>query len=69
TKAEDLAARLDAGAGLVVTGSVEEALEGAGGIVNATPLGMAPDVRSPVPSELISAAHMVIDVVYSPLFT
>ncbi|MBN8942881.1 MAG: shikimate dehydrogenase [Rhizobiales bacterium] len=68
-KAEDLAARLNAGAGLVVAGSVEEALAGAGGIVNATPLGMAPDVRSPVPSELISAAHVVIDVVYSPLFT
>jgi shikimate dehydrogenase len=68
-KAEDLARRFGTGPGLIMAASVEEALDGAGGIINATPLGMAPDTRSPVPADLISASHLVIDVVYSPLFT
>ncbi|QCI67187.1 shikimate dehydrogenase [Phreatobacter stygius] len=68
-KAEDLAGRLGRSARVAVAGSIEAALDGTDGIVNATPLGMAPDNRSPVPAALISAGHVVVDVVYSPLFT
>ena len=68
-RAEDLARRLGAGSGARVVGSVEAAVDGAGAIINATPLGMAPDVRSPVPAGLIRAGQIVVDVVYSPLFT
>ncbi|MFN3853398.1 MAG: shikimate dehydrogenase [Phreatobacter sp.] len=66
-KAEDLAGRLPGTA--VLTSSVEEAIDGVEAIINATPLGMAPDKRSPVPPALIEASHLVIEVVYSPLFT
>lgn len=68
-RAEDLARRLGSAGRASVASSVEMAVTGAGAIVNATPLGMAPDVRSPVPAELISADQIVVDVVYSPLFT
>jgi shikimate dehydrogenase len=66
-KSEDLAGRLPGPA--LVTSCVEEVMDGVDAIINATPLGMAPDKRSPVPPTLIEASHLVIEVVYSPLFT
>ncbi|WP_442957061.1 shikimate dehydrogenase [Phreatobacter sp. AB_2022a] len=68
-RAEDLARRLGPDGRACVAGSVETAVEGAGAIINATPLGMAPDIRSPVPAGLIAAGQIAVDVVYSPLIT
>jgi shikimate dehydrogenase len=68
-KADDLAARLRATAGVAVTGSVEAALSGAAGLVNATPVGMLPSRDTPVPSALLHDGLWVADAVYSPLWT
>lgn len=55
------------GARLVAT--IEAALDGAVGLVNATPVGMAPDTRSPVPVGLLHDGLWVADAVYTPLWT
>jgi shikimate dehydrogenase len=68
-KAEDLAARLRAHGGIVVADSLEGALRGAVGLVNATPVGMLPDRGTPVPETLLHARLWVADAVYSPLWT
>jgi len=49
--------------------SVEEALLDAGGLVNATPVGMLPNRESPVPLRLLRSNLWVADAVYSPLVT
>lgn len=48
---------------------VEEALEGAGGIVNASPVGMLPDTRSPAQASLIRPDMFVADAVRHPPLT
>jgi shikimate dehydrogenase len=48
---------------------VAEALRGAVGIINATPIGMLPNRGSPVPPELIHKTMWVADAVYTPLWT
>ncbi|WP_291296185.1 shikimate dehydrogenase [Elioraea sp.] len=48
---------------------VEDAVDGAAGIVNASPVGMLPDTRSPVPAELIRPGMFVADAVYHPPLT
>jgi shikimate dehydrogenase len=68
-KADRLAARLRATGGVVVTGSVEDALSGAAGLVNATPVGMLPNRDTPVASALLHDGLWVADAVYSPLWT
>lgn len=68
-KADRLAARLRATGGVVVTGSVEDALCGAAGLVNATPVGMLPNRDTPVASALLHDGLWVADAVYSPLWT
>jgi shikimate dehydrogenase len=68
-KADDLAARLRATDGVVVTGSVEDALSGAAGLVNATPVGMLPSRDTPVPESLLHDGLWVADAVYTPLWT
>jgi shikimate dehydrogenase len=68
-KADDLAARLRATAGVVVTGSVEDALAGAAGLVNATAVGMLPSRDTPVPGALLHDGLWVADAVYTPLWT
>ena len=50
-------------------GSVAEALSGAEGLVNATPVGMLPSRDTPVPTALLRPDLWVADVVYSPLWT
>ena len=52
-----------------VTDSVEEALRGVAGVVNASPVGMLPSVGTPVPDSLLHAGLWVADAVYSPLWT
>lgn len=68
-KARDLAARLDGQANTSVTDSVEDALRGAVGVVNGSPVGMLPDRGTPVPDGLLHAGLWVADAVYSPLWT
>ena len=67
-KADDLAARLR-GRGIVVADSLEHALRGAVGLVNATPVGMLPSRGTPVPETLLHDRLWVADAVYSPLCT
>jgi shikimate dehydrogenase len=67
-RAEKLAARLNASGAKVVT-SVADALDGATGLVNGTPVGMLPNRDTPVPSAQLSADLWVADAVYSPLIT
>jgi shikimate dehydrogenase len=69
TKAAKLADRLRGHASARVFADVPEALQGAGGIVNATPVGMLPDRGTPVPPQLIHDKMWVTDAVYTPLWT
>ncbi|WFU55875.1 shikimate dehydrogenase [Bradyrhizobium pachyrhizi] len=49
--------------------SVEAAVDGATGVVNATPVGMLPSRDSPVPDSLLHPSMWVADAVYTPLWT
>lgn len=59
----------DLGPLIHVCESVEAAMQGVCGVINATPLGMLPDTRSPVPAKLLHAGLFVADAVYNPLIT
>jgi shikimate dehydrogenase len=69
TRADRLAAHLGATGRIVVAASVEDALSGAAGLVNATPVGMLPSRETPVPGALLHDRLWVADAVYSPLWT
>ncbi len=69
SKADSLAARLRAYGGVVATDSVEEALRGAVGVVNATPVGMLRSRGTAVPEAFLHDGLWVADAVYSPLWT
>jgi shikimate dehydrogenase len=69
TKADQLVAQLDARQAIRRAASVEDALSGAAGLVNGTPIGMLPDRSTPVPDALLHAGLWVADAVYSPLWT
>lgn len=67
-KAAKLAGRLrDRGA--VEAASVAAAVDGAAGLVNATPIGMLPSRDMPLPDALLHRSMWVADAVYSPLWT
>jgi quinate/shikimate dehydrogenase (NAD+) len=68
-KARGLAALLGARADTRVADSVETALQGVAGVINATPVGMLPSRGTPVPDALLHAGLWVADAVYSPLHT
>jgi shikimate dehydrogenase len=68
-KAAKLAAQLEGHARANVANSVEEALRGVVGVVNASPVGMLPSLGTPVPDSLLHAGLWVADAVYSPLWT
>ncbi|MGO4570821.1 shikimate dehydrogenase [Microvirga sp. 2TAF3] len=68
-KAEALLASLPASAGARICATVEEAVAGAGGLINGTPVGMLPNRDTPVPLSLITADMWVADAVYTPLWT
>ncbi|MDE2375828.1 shikimate dehydrogenase [Bradyrhizobium sp.] len=68
-RAENLAALLQATDGVMAAASVEDALRGATGLVNATPVGMLPNRATPVPAALLHDGLWVADAVYSPLIT
>ncbi|MCP3412259.1 shikimate dehydrogenase [Bradyrhizobium sp. CCGB01] len=68
-RAEKLAALLAEHGGARVATSVEDALDGATGLVNGTPVGMLPNRDTPVPASLLRENLWVADAVYSPLIT
>jgi len=68
-KANALASRLGARMAVRVCDNVAQALDGAGGVINGTPIGMLPNRDSPVPQELLHASLFVADAVYTPLWT
>jgi shikimate dehydrogenase len=68
-KAEQLAALLKRQQGIRIADSIEDALEGAVGVVNGTPIGMLPNRGTPVPETLLRRDLWVADAVYSPLWT
>jgi len=68
-RAEKLAALLAPRGGARVAASVEDALHGATGLVNGTPVGMLPNRDTPVPAVLLRTDLWVADAVYSPLIT
>jgi shikimate dehydrogenase len=49
--------------------SVAAVVDGAAGLVNATPVGMLPSRDTPVPDALLRPSMWVVDVVYTPLWT
>ncbi|MCK1547233.1 shikimate dehydrogenase [Bradyrhizobium sp. 147] len=68
-RAEKLASLLARRGCARVAGNVEDALDGATGLVNGTPVGMLPNRDTPVPAALLRADLWVADAVYSPLIT
>lgn len=68
-RAEKLAALLARHGGARVARSVEDALDGATGLVNGTPVGMLPNRDTPVTATLLRENLWVADAVYSPLIT
>jgi shikimate dehydrogenase len=70
-KAEALASSLAAVSGMAVeiAGSIQEAVTGADGIVNCTPLGMLGHDGSAIPKSIIGGQRWVFDAVYTPVDT
>ncbi len=68
-KVAALAAHIGASAKVTRCPSVAQAIEGAVGLVNATPVGMTPNRDTPAPAELLHSGLFVADAVYSPLWT
>lgn len=68
-KAGNLASLLRTRGNIIVAKSIADALHGAVGLVNATPVGMLPSLGSPVPDALLHDGLWVADAVYSPLWT
>jgi shikimate dehydrogenase len=68
-RAEKLAALLRGRGGVTVVTNLDDALRGATGLVNATPVGMLPDRGIPVAPALLRKDLWVADAVYSPLIT
>jgi shikimate dehydrogenase len=69
SKTDQLAGLQRARTGMVVVNSVEDALRGAVGVVNATPVGMLPNRGTPVPDALLHKGLWIADAVYTPLWT
>ncbi|MCC8941280.1 shikimate dehydrogenase, partial [Bradyrhizobium sp. Arg68] len=68
-RAAQLADRLQGAIAVRSAANVEAAVDGAAGLVNATPIGMLPNRDTPVPDTLLHPAMWVADAVYSPLWT
>lgn len=68
-KAGQIAAQLQGRQQIRIAKSVEDALQGVVGVVNATPIGMLPDRGTPVSETLLRRDLWVADAVYTPLWT
>jgi shikimate dehydrogenase len=69
TKADKLALLLRRHGEAVAVNDIEDAVRGAVGVVNATPVGMIPNQGTPVPDGLLHDGLWVADAVYFPLLT
>ncbi len=67
-KAAQLVAQLQ-GRHAVSAPSLAAAVDGAAGVINATPVGMLPSRDTPVPDALLHSSMWVADAVYTPLWT
>src|SRR6478736_3602711 len=68
-RAGQIAAQLHGRQQMRIAQSVEDALRGAVGMVNGTPIGMLPDRGTPVPETLLRRDLWVADAVYTSLST
>jgi shikimate dehydrogenase len=71
-KAEALAASLrntDATMTVAIDGSIDEACDGASGLINCTPLGMTGKPGTAFPARLMRGASWAFDAVYTPVDT
>jgi shikimate dehydrogenase len=68
-KVEQLAMQLRGRLKASVADDVANALQGAGGVINATPVGMLPDRGMAIPEALLHRGLWVADAVYTPLWT
>lgn len=68
-KATQLAGQIGKRGKTSVVGSVEDAVRGATGVVNGSPVGMLPNRATPVPDVLLRKDLWVADAVYTPLWT
>lgn len=68
-RAETLVSLLAPRGGARVAASAEDALDGATGLVNGTPVGMLPNRGMPVKAAMLHDKMWVADAVYSPLIT
>lgn len=68
-KAAHLAGQIDNHGNAKVAASVEDAMCGVTGVVNASPVGMLPNRGTPVPDALLHGNIWVADAVYTPLWT
>ena len=68
-KTEQLAAQLKSHGEARPADSVEDAMRGATGVVNGSPVGMLPNRGTPIPDVLLHKDVWVADAVYTPLWT
>ena len=68
-KATQLAGQIGKRGKASIVGSVEDAMRGATGVVNGSPVGMLPNRGTPVPDALLHKDLWVADAVYTPLWT
>jgi shikimate dehydrogenase len=68
-KAEALARTLAPLTGVTIARRVPDAISGASGLVNCTPIGMLPSRESPADDSLLHSSLWVADAVYYPLWT
>lgn len=68
-KAERVLAQFKDRVKIRIAASIEEAVSGAAGLVNGTPIGMLPNRDTPVPDSLLRSDLWVSDAVYFPLWT
>jgi shikimate dehydrogenase len=67
--ADELYARFGAGRAAALSGNLDEAVAGANGLVNTTPVGMAKHPGMALPARLLRPDLWVADIVYFPLET
>lgn len=61
--------RAEPGARIAVSFSIEEAAQGADGLINCSPVGMVGKPGTPIPRALMAGASWVFDAVYTPVET
>jgi len=68
-KATHLATQIESHGRTKVADTVEDAMRGATGVVNGSPVGMLPNRGTPIPDALLHKGVWVADAVYTPLWT